>query len=498
MTRARFTVCRASPGRKVHAQRFRAARRGAGERGRRARLRHTGRGEPRRRRGAAHLDDRARHHPPRAGGGLHGGNVRAADRASRRLPDDARAGRAQPDDRRRLRAPRRHADGDDHRPEADPQRQAGAVPDRRHRHDDAAADEIEPSDRCRRLDPHAGARSLPDRRGGAPGSGPPGTAGGRRRRDRRCGDRAVASHRPAGRRPRRHRARGRDDPRGQATPRDARRGGEPAAPRRRVVRLHPAHRPLFLQHADGQGRRDRRVRSLHGHRGAKRARLRARCHRSRRPRLGDRPRHDREAAVPDGHGRRRSEGHPHRLHRGRCRTGLPSRRGSRRRYRHNRQRARRTVGGPHRNRQGHARAARVDPPAHQRSRGGGSVSGHAAATGARCPRGDAGDRHRLPRQRHVQDLVCPQLSHARRQYAAARQRAGDDGRRAAVGDHGEDRRSIAPRSRGLRRRRLHDEQPGAGDGNSFEARPGRADPRRFRLRDDPLETEPSTASPITG
>ena len=34
-----------------------------------------------------------------------------------RLPHDARSGRAQPDDRRGLRAARRHADGDDHRPE---------------------------------------------------------------------------------------------------------------------------------------------------------------------------------------------------------------------------------------------------------------------------------------------------------------------------------------------------------------------------------------------
>ena len=52
--------------------------------------------------------------------------------------------------------------------------------------------------------------------------------------------------------------------------------------------------------------------------------------------------------------------------------------------------------------------------------------------------GDAGRRHRRPRQRHVQDLVRAQLPHPRRQHAAARQRAGDHGRRPALGDHGGD------------------------------------------------------------
>ena len=52
--------------------------------------------------------------------------------------------------------------------------------------------------------------------------------------------------------------------------------------------------------------------------------------------------------------------------------------------------------------------------------------------------GDAGRRHRRARQRHVQDLVRAQLPHAHRQHAAARQRAGDDGRRPALGDDGRD------------------------------------------------------------
>ncbi len=65
-----------------------------------------------------------------------------------------------------------------------------------------------------------------------------------------------------------------------------------------------------------------------------------------------------------------------------------------------------------------------------------AASADAAAHRARRAAGDAGGRHRLPRQRHVQDLVRPQLPHAGRQHPAARQRAGDDGRRAAVGDDG--------------------------------------------------------------
>jgi len=58
--------------------------------------------------------------------------------------------------------------------------------------------------------------------------------------------------------------------------------------------------------------------------------------------------------------------------------------------------------------------------------------------------------------RHVQDLVRAQLPHHRRQHAAARQCAGDHGRRAAVGDHGEMPQPVKARARGLRRRRLHD------------------------------------------
>ena len=111
--------------------------------------------------------------------------------------------------------------------------------------------------------------------------------------------------------------------------------------------------------------------------------------------------------------------------------------------------------------------------------------------------GHAGRRHPLPRQRHVQDLVRAQLPDPRRQHAAARQRAGHDGRGPAVGDDGGDALSRAPRHGDLRRRRLHDEQPGDGDRGPAEARPRRADPRGQRLRHDPLEAGGRSASPIS-
>ena len=55
-----------------------------------------------------------------------------------------------------------------------------------------------------------------------------------------------------------------------------------------------------------------------------------------------------------------------------------------------------------------------------------------------------------PRQRHVQDLVRPQLPHEGRQYASARQRARDHGGGPAVGDHGGTALSGPPGHGGLR------------------------------------------------
>ena len=365
--------------REHHAKRIRPPRRRARERGRAPHLRRPGRGEPRRRRVAAHVLDRADRHPPRAGRGLHGGDARAADGRARRLPVDARARRAQPHDGRRLRPSRRHADADDHRAEADPQCQAGALPDRRHRPDHAAADEIVPADRHGGVDPDAGARGLPARCRGEPRPRAPRAARGHRRRGGRRRDRAGASDRSADRGAPRATPRRRDDPRRPAPAGDDRGRRQPAAPARGSLRLRAPHRPALLQHADGQGRGDRRLRPLHGDRRAVGARLRARRDRPRRPHRLDRPRHDREAAVPDGQRRGRHQGNPHRLRRGRRRAGVPPRRRGGRR--HPRDRA--GAGGPaRRTRRPRSRgggAAPHDPDAHQRARRGGHLPGDAAA-----------------------------------------------------------------------------------------------------------------------
>ena len=98
--------------------------------------------------------------------------------------------------------------------------------------------------------------------------------------------------------------------------------------------------------------------------------------------------------------------------------------------------ARRPAGRQARTRSVAARAQAGHSRADQRGQPGGSLSDHPAAHRARRQDRDARGRDRLPRQRHVQDLVCPQLPHPPRQHAAARQRAGDDGSRTAVGDDG--------------------------------------------------------------
>ena len=125
--------------------------------------------------------------------------------------------------------------------------------------------------------------------------------------------------------------------------------------------------------------------------------------------------------------------------------------------------------------------------ADRRPRRRGPLPADAAADRPRRAQGHAGGRHRRARQRHVQDLVRAQLPHPRRQHAAARQRAGHDGRRPALGHDGGDALSRAAGARGLRRRRLHDELAGDGDRRPAEAEPRRADPAGRRLRHDPLE-----------
>ena len=82
--------------------------------------------------------------------------------------------------------------------------------------------------------------------------------------------------------------------------------------------------------------------------------------------------------------------------------------------------------------------ARDDPRASGRTGQREPLPVNATAHRARRAPGHAGGRYRLPRQWHVQDLVCAQLPHAGGQHAVAGQRAGDHGRRAALGDDGFD------------------------------------------------------------
>ena len=70
-----------------------------------------------------------------------------------RVPRDARAGRDQPRHRGGVRPARRHAHGDDHRAEAHQGQQAGPLPDRRRRRDDAAAHQVHAHARLRGAHP---------------------------------------------------------------------------------------------------------------------------------------------------------------------------------------------------------------------------------------------------------------------------------------------------------------------------------------------------------
>ena len=156
---------------------------------------------------------RARAHAARAVGGVHGGDPRAADRPARGLHRHARARSAEPGDRRGLRASGCDADGHDHRPEGDHEQPAGALPDRRHGGDDAAADQVDAPDRQHGHHPDLRARRVPGGDGGAARAGAPGTARGHRRRGGpgpAAG--AAAPDRAAGRTAGGARPCGRDDP----------------------------------------------------------------------------------------------------------------------------------------------------------------------------------------------------------------------------------------------------------------------------------------------
>ena len=231
------------------------------------------------------------------------------------------------------------------------------------------------------------------------------------------------------------RARGDDDPGGQAAAGHDRGCGKPTPPQPRADGVHPPHRHSLLQHADGQGRHRRRHQPVDGNGRPVGAGLRARGDRQGRPHRHHRARHGGEAAVH--HGADRTQGDPHRLHAGECRAGLLSpRRGDRRRRLLARD-AGRPAGRQAAERRRTAPVARADPATGVRPRHRGPLPADTAADRQRRPQGDAGGWHRLPRQRHVQDLVRPQLPLARRQHAAARQRARHDGSRPAVGDDGQ-------------------------------------------------------------
>ena len=92
----------------------------------------------------------------------------------------------------------------------------------------------------------------------------------------------------------------------------------------------------------------------------------------------------------------------------------------------------------------------------------GPLSADAAAHRPRRAPGDAGRRDRRL-DNGMYKIWFARNYRTARQHAAARQRAGDHGRGAAVGDHGGAALPEPPRAGRLRRRRLHDEQPGDGD-----------------------------------
>ena len=263
-------------------------------------------------------------------------------------------------------------------------------------------------------------------------------------------------------------------------------GRQPAAPRRRAERVHPPAAAAVLHHPDGQGLGRRRRQPLHGHGGAVGARLRARGDRPGRPDPGDRPRHDREAAVHHGAGR--AEGDPRRLHAGHGRAGLlPARRGGR------------ATSGPSLALLADRLEGRLPPespllPLRQ----------HILARIT-----DRADEDRFPPtpQRIVSDVrkVMPEdgivaldngmykIWFARNYRTRVANTLLLDNALATMGAGLPSAMMAAmlypraPRAGGLRRRRLHDEQPGAGDGGPAEAEPRGADPRGQRLRHDPLE-----------
>ena len=179
---------------------------------------------------------------------------------------------------------------------------AGAVPDRRHRRGDEAADQAGAPDRLAGDDSDARARAFRVAQEERPGPVhlelPEDIAAEEARRRRSIPphpvelpvasaaalDRAAALIL-----------------RGQASAGHARRREPPGRGRAPISPSSSLRTRIpYLHDADGQGRCSRRHRSLHGHRRALRARLCSRGDRARRPHHHHRPRHGREAAFHHG------------------------------------------------------------------------------------------------------------------------------------------------------------------------------------------------------
>ena len=161
--------------------------------------------------------------------------------------------------------------------------EASALSDRGCRRDDEAADQAVASNRLGQHDPHPRARSVSRRGGGATRPGAPRASGGYCGRAVRggCVGRASPARAARGRNAGARSCRAADLP-GPAAARHAGRGRFAAALDLRHCAVRAANPDSLFHHADGQGHRARRYRTVHGHCRALRARLRARGHRSRR------------------------------------------------------------------------------------------------------------------------------------------------------------------------------------------------------------------------
>ncbi len=205
-------------------------------------------------------EDPAGPHPPRAGRRLHGRDLWPPHRQDRRLPRHIGPRCDQFRHCRRLCAAGRHADDDDHRPEADQEVEAGPLPDPRRRRHDAADHQIYPPARFVGQHPLPRPRGLPARRGGEAGRGPSRASRGHCRRAYRIAAAAAQPGPPPACRREIGPRRGEKDRGGEGAGPRHRRGREPqddqpdAAPVRREDRHPVRHHPA----RQGRARRDPR------------------------------------------------------------------------------------------------------------------------------------------------------------------------------------------------------------------------------------------------